>query len=113
MLVDVYDQGLKNYCCIDAFLPVSDYKAWLTCPICKLKPLVWKFDNGKQTGCGCGSSPYDHFSVKAESVCSALKNNRIDKYDYDQLRTNWNHWCETGEFLWTPEKDENGIYISW
>ena len=34
---------------------------WLVCPNCNLKPLVWEFNNGRSTACGCGENEYNHF----------------------------------------------------
>lgn len=120
MLIDVYDQGPKYYSCYDFYKPVKDPNAWLKCPICKLKPLIWEFDNGRQTACGCGMSPADHVIIYAASMNSIYNKDynivyaesegstsaRKKEYDPEELKNNWNHWCETGEILFDPKKKE-------
>lgn len=107
MLINIYDQGEKFYCCIDKYIPVKNPSEWLSCPKCGLKPLVWEFDNGRYTACGCGENKYDHFSIRAESINSYLS--RADRYNsslynkwwYDdykvELQDNWNAYCTTGD----------------
>ena len=79
---------------------------WLPCPRCGLRPLVWEFDNGRFTACGCGTDCYSHWSVQAESIMSVIKRSDNGKsaeaYDIDELKNNWNHWVRTGEILFTP-----------
>lgn len=75
---------------------------WEECPNCGIKPKIWTFDNGRSTACGCWKSTYNHFSIRAESIMSVHKRTdgkNMTKYDSDDLRKNWNHWCKTGEFL--------------
>ena len=75
---------------------------WHLCPCCELKPKVWEFNNGRSTACGCWTTRYDHFSVHAESIVSVHKRTggkKMTEYNSDDLRKNWNHWCETGEVL--------------
>lgn len=71
-----------------------------------LRPLVWEFDNGRATACGCGTDCYSHWSVQAESIMSVIKRSDNGKsaeaYDIDELKNNWNHWVRTGEILFTP-----------
>lgn len=93
--------------CMDAYN--VDYKKsmeWLPCPRCGLRPLVWEFDNGRATACGCGTDCYSHWSVQAESIMSVIKRSDNGKsaeaYDIDELKNNWNHWVRTGEILFTP-----------
>jgi len=94
-----YDTHSWHYC-------IDEYKnpegEWDDCPCCGLKPKVWVFDNGRKTACGCWESKYDHFSINAESIMSVHKRTngkRMQEYDSDALRKNWNHWCKTGEIL--------------
>lgn len=78
---------------------------WEPCPNCKLTPKVWRFDNGRRTACGCWESMYDHHSIHAESIMSVHKRTggvQMNLYDSDELRLNWNHWCNTGEHLFIP-----------
>lgn len=87
------------YRAISAYVEANDPDEWLDCPTCKLKPLIWRFDNGDSTACGCGNSDYDHRSVHAESIMSYVKRNNGSAlgYGHDDLRINWNHWVRTGE----------------
>lgn len=89
--------------CISAYVEPDKDKEWHSCPKCGFRPKVWTFDNGRSTACGCWATTYDHFSVCAESIMSVhVRNNGIvEEYDTDGLRKNWNHWCETGELLFT------------
>lgn len=90
-----------RYKCISAYTIPEDIEKWLNCPNCGLKPLVWRYDNGASTGCGCGENEYNHHSIYTESIMShVLRNNGSALgYDFDQLRKNWNHWVSTGEEL--------------
>lgn len=88
----------SRYNCIDAYKNAEG--DWSACPCCGLRPKVWQFDNGRSTACGCWTNTYDHFSIHAESIMSVLKKTgETTKYDSDELRINWNHWCATGEEL--------------
>ncbi len=40
MLIDIYGQGEKFYCCTDCYKPVDNPSEWLACPECGLKPLI-------------------------------------------------------------------------
>ena len=101
MLIDVYEQGEKYYRCADFYKPANNFSEWLACPKCGLKPLIWEFDNGRSTACGCGKDSYDHFTIRAESINSIVSrdNGSVRSFDPYELRDNWNHWCETGEVL--------------
>ena len=95
-----YNHGYKvnRYInCIDAFEDVPDDEHWSKCPCCNLKPKVWRYNNGRETVCGCSNSMYDIFSVQAESICSWINRNsgNVSGYEYDQLRLNWNEYCAT------------------
>jgi hypothetical protein len=87
------------YKAIDAYIEVKNPEEWLDCPNCKLKPLIWEFNNGSSTACGCGKSIYDHFSIYAESIMSWIKRHdgSVLSYDNKALQKNWNHWVLTGE----------------
>ena len=87
MLIDTYDQGEKLYQCNDFYVPVENANEWLPCPECGLKPLVWIFDNGHYTACGCGENDYEHFSIRAESICSYL--DRCDNYNHEKYGKFW------------------------
>lgn len=96
----------EEYKCIDAYKKPENPMEWLPCPRCGLRPLVWEFDNGRATACGCGTDCYSHWSVQAGSIMSVIKRSDNGKsaeaYDIDELKNNWNHWVRTGEILFTP-----------
>lgn len=100
------DVVLGRYKAISAYEIPKDIEKWLNCSNCGLKPLIWEFNNGRSTACGCGENQYRHFSINAESIMSWVTRNNGSSLDYDsnQLRKNWNHWVKTGEQLETHEK---------
>lgn len=63
----------KEYKCINTYEKPENPMEWLPCPRCGLRPLVWEFDNGRSTACGCGTDGYCHWSVRAESIMSVIK----------------------------------------
>ena len=94
--------------CIDAYKEPQG--EWHKCPNCGLKPLVLEFDNGRSTVCGCWESKYECFSIHAESIMSVRKRTKgkgMDQYSSDELRKNWNHYCETGEVLFEHASKRN------
>lgn len=102
MLSTLYTKDNRwMYKAISAYVEVDKPDEWNKCPDCGLKPVVWCFNNGRGTACGCGKNEYDHHSVLAESVMSIVKNSDTGKsaigYDPNELRDNWNHWVKTGE----------------
>jgi hypothetical protein len=94
-----------KYKCISAYEIPGNVNGWKRCPTCNLVPLVWSFNNGNSTACGCGDNEYNHFSIHSESIMSYVKRNKgvIMEYDSDKLRKNWNHWVDTGEILESHE----------
>lgn len=93
---DKYDSSM--YLFNDSYEEVSKPNQWKECPDCHLKPLIWIFDNGAYTACGCGKNMYDHLSIRTESINS--KYNRLGNTIGDteeELMENWNHYCETHE----------------
>ena len=82
----------SNYKCFDAYEMPSDYMNWNECPVCGLRPMVWEYDNGRSTACGCGNGKYDHFRISAKSVGEYYSNKWI--YDPDELRNNWNQFTK-------------------
>jgi len=108
------EQGNKHfYMCIDDTYKIPNSKdEWLPCPNCGEKPVVWEYDNGRFTACGCGESVYDHFSIRAESVMSVYTrcDGNTSEYDCDGLRKNWNHWVKTGEKLFDPKYEKDGLW---
>ena len=95
-----------KYKCISAYKIPKNLYEWFRCPNCGLKPLIWEYNNGRSTGCGCGKDEYNHFSIWAESIMSYVTRNDGSalEYDSDELRKNWNHWVETGEELVTRQQ---------
>ena len=97
------------YNCIDDYKIPDNIGEWQTCPYCKLKPRIWEFDNGRFTVCGCWNDTYQHFIVSAESIMSVVKNSHngtsCADYDEDELRKNWNHYCETDEILFDKSEE--------
>lgn len=49
-----------EYKCIDVYKKPENPMEWLPCPRCGLRLLVWEFDNGRSTACGCGTDCYRH-----------------------------------------------------
>ena len=101
-----------EYKAISAYKIPDDIEEWKECPNCGLKPLVWSFNNGSSTACGCGENEYKNFSIYTESIMSYIKRNNGSALGYggsNQLKKNWNHWVETGEELeprdWLLEND--------
>ena len=95
-----------KYKCISAYKIPDKPEEWLDCPNCGLKPLVWEYNNGRSTGCGCGENEYNHFSIWAESIMSYVTRHGGSALEYDsfELRKNWNHWVETGKEFITREQ---------
>jgi hypothetical protein len=90
-----------KYKCISAYKIPKNTEDWLDCPNCGLKPLVWEYNNGRSTGCGCGKNEYDHFSIHSESIMSHVTRNGGSALNYNsnKLMINWNHWVSTGKEL--------------
>lgn len=90
-----------KYKCISAYQIPDKIEEWLPCPNCNLKPLVWEFDNGRSTGCGCGENEYNHFSIYSESIMSWVNRHggSAMEYNSNKLKENWNHWVRTSEEL--------------
>jgi hypothetical protein len=87
-----------KYKCISAYTIPKDVEEWLQCPNCGLRPLVWEFNNGRSTACGCGKDEYDHFSIWTESIMSHVSRNNGSALGYNsgKLKMNWNHWAYKG-----------------
>lgn len=95
-----------KYKAISAYKIPNKVEEWLNCPNCGLKPLIWEFNNGSSTACGCGENEYRNFSIYAESVMSYINRNNgsLLGYDSNALKNNWNHWVKTGEELLPHKK---------
>ena len=82
------------YKAIDAYKEVEDTKEWKVCKECNLVPLIWEYDNGRSTACGCGDSEYKHPSVRAKDIMTVMResDNGMSMLEYDKelLKTNWN-----------------------
>ena len=92
-----------KYKAISAYKIPERPSEWKECPNCGLRPIIWEFNNGSSTACGCGENEYRHFSIYTESIMSYINrhNGSALDYDSDKLRKNWNHWVSTGEELET------------
>lgn len=105
----------EEYKCIDAYKKPENPMEWLPCPRCGLRPLVWEFDNGRSTACGCGTDCYSHWSVQAESVMSVVKRSdnghSAEAYDIDELKNNWNHCTRSNCMEYEREDGESIKYI--
>ncbi len=90
-----------KYKCISAYKIPDKPDEWLPCPNCNLQPLVWEFNNGRSTGCGCGKNEYEHFSIVSESIMSHVTRNGGSALNYNsnKLMINWNYWVQYGEEL--------------
>jgi hypothetical protein len=99
----------NKYKAIDAYVKVSDPQWWLPCKDCQLIPLVWEFNNGRSTACGCGKNEYDHHSIGAESIMSFVTRNNGSALGYNtsELRMNWNQWVKTGQDFFKEQKKLN------
>ncbi len=98
-----------KYKAISAYVEVKNPVDWLNCPICGLKPLIWEFNNGRSTACGCGENEYRNHSIYAESIMSYVTRNNGSalNYDGDELRKNWNHYVNTGIELFPHASKRN------
>lgn len=87
-----------KYKCISAYKIPDKPEEWLNCPNCGLIPLVWEYDNGRSTGCGCGENEYNHFSIWSESIMSHVSRNGGSALNYNsnKLKINWNYWVNHG-----------------
>lgn len=99
-----------NYLCINAYSIPENPMMWEHCPDCGLRPLIWEFDNGRSTACGCGNSVYDHHSIHAESVRSVVErcSGSAMEYETDELRKNWNQWVKTGKGVMHKDLRDEG-----
>ena len=102
----------KKYKCTSVYKKVDKPHYWLPCKNCGLIPLVWEFDNGRKTGCGCGEDDYNHHSIQAESVMSYVKRHNGSALGFisDELLMNWNQWVMTGQDIFNQMKKNNEIW---
>lgn len=105
----VWNEYRKRYKCISAYKKVKKAQYWLPCKDCGLIPLVWEFDNGRSTGCGCGENEYNHHSIHAESIMSYVKRHNGSALGFisDELQMNWNQWVKTGQDIFKQQKQNN------
>lgn len=103
----------NKYKAISAYRKIiKDPFLWLSCTECGLLPLVWEYNNGRSTACGCGKDEYNHLSIHAESIMSYVSrhNGSALGYDTDELRKNWNQYVSTGKDLFLEKQQtENSI----
>ena len=105
----VWEEYRKKYKAIEAYKKVNNPQFWLPCKGCGLIPLVWEFNNGRSTACGCGENEYRHHSIHAESIMSFVKRNNGSALGFisDELRMNWNQWVKTGQDVYKQMKESN------
>ncbi len=99
----------KKYKCTSAYKKVDKPHNWLPCKNCGLIPLIWQFNNGSSTACGCGENDYNHFSIQSESVMSYVTRNSGSAKGYisSELEMNWNQWVLTGQDIFSEMKKNN------
>lgn len=99
----------EKYKAISSYKKVSKPQWWYPCKNCGLIPLVWEFDNGRSTACGCGENEYNHHSIRAESIMSYVKRHdgSASGYNSDELRMNWNQWVIAGQDIYNDMKKKN------
>jgi hypothetical protein len=104
-----WNEFRKNYKAIEAYKKVKDPQLWLCCKDCGLIPLIWEFNNGRSTACGCGDNEYQHHSIQAESIMSWVKrhNGSASGFISEELRMNWNQWVKTGQDCYKQMKQSN------
>lgn len=90
----VFEKPRLLYNAISAYIEVEKPEEWNNCNKCGYKPLIWEFDNGRSTSCGCGKNDYQHPSIHATDIITVMKNSENGQsmvdYDRDELRNNWN-----------------------
>ena len=109
------DKIRSKYKATNAYKPIDDkdYYNWKKCKDCGLKPLIWEFDNGRSTACGCGENIYKHHSISAESIMSYVTRNNGSALNYNskELMINWNGWVEFGFDKFKSIKEKSGEKI--
>lgn len=98
----------KKYKAISSYKKVDKPHEWIPCPKCNLIPIIWEYNNGKSTACGCGESEYNHFSIRAESIISYISRNNGSALGFDQneLMNNWNSWVRFGSDRFKDKKEK-------
>lgn len=83
------------FAAIDAYKPIKDPDRWHVCPLCKVHPRIWVFDNGRRAKCCCGRNVYLPSQVSAQSIMACMRFNggSLRFYDNDALRKNWNFYA--------------------
>jgi hypothetical protein len=105
----VWLEHRRNYKAISAYKRVTNPSAWAPCKICGLIPLVWEYNNGRGTACGCGENEYNHHSIHAECIMSYVSrhNGSATGYHPEELRMNWNQWVAVGQDIFKQQKEIN------
>jgi hypothetical protein len=103
---EVWKEFRKKYKGISSYVKVLYPSEWLHCKVCGLIPLVWEYNNGRSTACGCGKNDYDHLSIQCESVMSYVKRNNGSAVGFNPngLRDNWNEWVSSGRDIFKEQK---------
>lgn len=92
-----YAQKDYGYDLIGKYVVPSDASEWEKCPACGLRPKTWTFDNGRTAACGCGTGKYNHLSIEATPILKFYQENEsLENFDDEELKKNWNDYCETG-----------------
>jgi hypothetical protein len=92
---------------IDAYKPIGETEMeWLACPVCKVHPRIWEFDNGRYAKCVCGDL-YEGAQASAESIMDVhiRDGGNVSAYDVDDLRKAWNERVNTMDIS-APAKGE-------
>lgn len=102
----------SKYKAINSYRKVTDPHLWMPCPNCGLIPIIWEYNNGKSTACGCGKDEYNHCSIHSESIMSYVSRNNGSAmgYDSNELRFNWNQWVKTGQNIFEEIKKNKNIW---
>jgi hypothetical protein len=93
---------------LDFYKTPSEWHRWQKCPVCKSRPKIWTFDNGRFASCQCGNNTYDRLNVRAESIMSHVRRtNSLIGYRQDALRKAWNRYITSGYMVFNIQKGVN------
>lgn len=98
MDIDKSEDLLWSFHVIDSYKELEGSVGWNLCPVCKVTPRIWIFNNGRVAKCLC-SNLYGEPQARAESILSVVHRSggSSQDYDYDDLRKAWNKYTETGK----------------
>ena len=78
----------------NTYKPLENTSGWEICPVCKVHPRTWQFDNGRFADCKCGEL-YKSSGVSAIAVMTYYrKHGTLAGFPDNELRDNWNKLCE-------------------